>query len=120
MKKIVLLSFLLCHIISGFSQSKNYKPFKIDAGLGYAIQTGTGGVKGGVTFTIEPHYRITDNIAVGIRFEGAELSYYVIEAQAFPTSISSLITSYCASGEYYFTKIISDLSQELVLDCLRR
>jgi hypothetical protein len=33
------------------------------------------GTKGGVSFTIQPHYRVSDDLALGLRLEGAALAY---------------------------------------------
>lgn len=102
MKKILFVAAFLSVAISSNSQSTNYKAFKVDLTFGYAIPSAdASGVKGGVTFTLEPHYRITDDIAVGVRFEGAALGYQVAGSSDPKISV---LASYCATGEYYFMK----------------
>ncbi len=103
MKKILLFSALLFG--SAFlanAQSTMYKAFKVDVDFGYAIPSSGSGTKAGVTFTIEPHYRLSDDLAIGLRFEGAGLGY---ETAGTGSKIKvSLLTSYCATAEYYLMK----------------
>ena len=105
MKKILLFSVLISISILVSAQSTAYKAFKVDIGLGYAIPSaGNGtGVKAGATFTIEPHYRLSDDLAVGLRLEGAALGYQESTGTGTKTQVS-VLTSYCPSIEYYFTK----------------
>ena len=105
MKKLLLLPVLLAFAMMANAQSTEYHAFKVDIQLGYAIpngSSGTGGTKAGVTFTIHPHYRLSDDLAVGLRFEGAGLGY-VNTAQGTGTKVY-LLTSYCPTIEYYFVK----------------
>lgn len=81
-----------------------YKKFKVDIGLGYAIPSSGGGAKAGVTFTIEPHYRLTDNISAGLRLEGAALGYEIKDNTGKSDVKVSLLNSYCLTGEYAFCK----------------
>lgn len=91
-------------LLAGFIQSnaQDFKAVKVDIGLGYAMPSNSKGVKAGATFTIEPHYRLNDQIAVGVRFEGAALGYQTATASGSDVKIN-LLTSYTASGEYYFS-----------------
>ena len=102
MKKLLMLIAFAGIMIPCSSQSKNFKAFKVDVGLGYAIPSGGGGAKGGLTFTLEPHYRITNKIAAGLRLEGAALGYETVDAAGVSNVKVSLLNSYCLSGEYYF------------------
>ncbi len=103
MKKLLLLIALVGASVLANAQattySQVYHAFKVDIGLGYAIPSDGTGTKAGVTFTIEPHYRITDDLAVGLRFEGAGIGYVNQETDKAKVS---LLTSYCPSLEYYF------------------
>ena len=103
MKKLLLLIVLVGASVLANGQaatySQVYHAFKVDIGLGYAIPSSGTGTKAGATFTIEPHYRITDDLAVGLRFEGAGIGYV---NQANDKAKVSLLTSYCPSLEYYF------------------
>ena len=105
MKRILLcMCFFVGMIITGRSQTKNFKKFKVDLGIGYAIPVTSGsGAVGGVTFTIQPHYRISDDFAAGLRFEGAALGYKTGSSSDTKVSIS-ILSSYCATGEYYLKK----------------
>jgi hypothetical protein len=103
MKKLLLLSALISFAYFADAQSKTYKAFKVDLDFGYAIPSDGTGTKAGATFTIEPHYRLSDAFALGLRFEGAGLGY---ENQTGTTEHIkvSLLTSYCLTGDYYFSK----------------
>ena len=105
MKRSILLLALLACTVMVKAQSTGYKPFKVDIALGYAIptaSTGDGGTKAGVVFDVHPHYRLTDAFAVGVRFEGAALG--TEDKSEDDTHVNvSVLTSYCATGEYYLT-----------------
>jgi outer membrane protein X len=101
MKKLLLVAALICATLLTKAQSTTYHDFKFDVDLGYAIpSSGSGsGTKAGVTFTLEPHYRLSDDIAIGLRLEGAGLGYEDAEDK---TKVS-LLESYCVTGNYYFS-----------------
>jgi hypothetical protein len=110
MKKSLLLSLLISAAFMAHAQTSTstststYKAFKVDFDLGYAIpsvSTGSG-TKAGATFTIEPHYRLSDALAIGFRFEGAALGYEQNNGTTNKVKVS-LLTSYCPSVEYYFS-----------------
>ena len=100
MRKLLLFSAFIMLSFLVQAQSTEYHAFKVDIGLGYAIPSDGNGVKAGATFDLEPHYRLSDAFAVGLRIEGAVLGY-----QSDPTSNTysfSALSSYAATGEYYF------------------
>lgn len=101
MKKLLLFAALVIVSFLASAQSTTYKTFKVDVDFGYAIPSDGTGTKAGATFTIEPHYRVADAFAIGLRFEGAALGY---ENTVDKNAKVSLLTSYCATAEYYFTK----------------
>ena len=101
MKKLLLFAALISVSFFANAQSTTYKAFKVDVDLGYAIPSDGTGTKAGVTFTVEPHYRLDDAFAIGLRFEGAGLGY---DNQTDKQAKVSLLTSYCATAEYYFMK----------------
>lgn len=105
MKKLILFAAFLVPAFFAEAQSTTYKAFKVDIDLGYAIpSSGNGtGTKAGVTFTVEPHYRLSDDLAIGFRFEGAGLGYQYYDGTRNKTHVS-VLTSYCPSIEYYFSK----------------
>jgi outer membrane protein W len=104
MKKLFLLTALIALTTLLKAQSTTYKAFKFDIGIGYAIPTAGSGndKKGGATFTLQPHYRLSDDFALGLRFEGAGLGR-VNNADANETKVE-LVLSYCITGEYYLAK----------------
>ncbi|HEX3384584.1 MAG TPA: outer membrane beta-barrel protein [Mucilaginibacter sp.] len=105
MKKLLLFAALSSFAFLAEAQSTVYKAFKVDLDLGYAIpSSGNGtGTKAGATFTVEPHYRLSDDLAIGFRFEGAALGYEEFNGTRNKVHIS-VLTSYCPSLEYYFSK----------------
>ncbi|WDF56539.1 outer membrane beta-barrel protein [Mucilaginibacter sp. KACC 22063] len=109
MKKILLAAGLLTTLTSAVkAQSENYRAFKVDFGAGYASPQGSsdGGMKGGVSFTLQPHYRLSDALAVGLRLEGAVLGRAQL-VQFFDApyleTVYSVTSSYILTGEYYLT-----------------
>jgi opacity protein-like surface antigen len=100
MKKLLLLLPFIAFSYLAQAQSTDFHAFKVDIGFGYAIPSNGNGVKAGATFDLEPHYRISDEFAVGLRIEGAVLGYQDNEADN--TYSFSALTSYALTGEYYF------------------
>src|SRR4051812_3120482 len=97
MKKLLLIAACIACVFTAKSQT--YHAFKVDVGIGYAIPSASSeGTKGGVTFTIQPHYRVSDDFAVGLRLEGAALGYE--DGGSNDTKIA-VLASYCVTGEYY-------------------
>lgn len=103
MKKTLLLLFIAA---SFAAQAQDYKPVKVGIGLGYASPGGDG-AKGGVLFYLEPAYRVTDQIAVGLRLESAVMARGTsITATSTTTSVDldvSATGSYTVNGQYYFS-----------------
>jgi len=107
MKKLLLLITLAACTTLAKAQSTSYHAFKVDVTFGYAIPQTSGdgvNVKAGVTFTVEPHYRLSDDLAVGLRMEGAGLGYAnTNDANTSNTNVT-VSYSFCPSVEYYFTQ----------------
>lgn len=104
-KPFLLLALAIGFCVTAKAQSATYHNFKVDIGIGYAKpseSSGTNGTKAGVTFTIQPHYRLSDDIALGLRIEGAALGDKNQTNGSTNVKIS-VLTSYCATGEYYLT-----------------
>jgi hypothetical protein len=101
MKKFILLALLA--VICSFekAQSQDYRAFKFDIGLGYAIPSDGSGTEGGVTFTLQPHYLLSDEFALGLRIEAAAIGYKDFMTNNFNVSA---LASTCISGEYYLSK----------------
>lgn len=103
MKKLILLTAMVCFAVLAKAQSTEYRAFKFDLGFGYAIPTASsnGGTKAGATFTLQPHYRLSDDFAIGLRIEEAGLGY---ENPSTNDVKVAILGSYCATGEYYLMK----------------
>lgn len=103
MKKILLLVALVSPAFFAEAQSTSYHNFKIDFTSGYAIPTGNRGgiIENGPSFTVEPHYRLSDELAAGLRFEGALLFYNNSDNNSDVKV--ALLNSVCATANYYFT-----------------
>jgi len=99
MKKLSLFFALIGFAFLANAQSTTYKNFKVDIDLGYAGPT-SGTAKGGATFIIEPHYRLSDEFALGLRLDAAALLY---QNSAGKNSGAALV-SYTLTGDYYLTK----------------
>ncbi|MFW5700817.1 MAG: hypothetical protein ACOCWM_03925 [Cyclobacteriaceae bacterium] len=99
MKKILTLSLVLFITLTvANAQSENYKAFKVDLGALYGIGTDES-YSAGIGFYLEPKYNVTDNIAVGLKWETAIIG----GADALGESVSiSAIGSYLITGDYYF------------------
>ena len=98
MKKLLLIAACIACVFTAKSQT--YHAFKVDIGFGYAIPSASGSsTKAGVTFTVQPHYRVSDDFAVGLRLEGAALAFQT-GSNSDDTKIA-VLASYCATGEYY-------------------
>ncbi|MBD1392471.1 hypothetical protein [Mucilaginibacter glaciei] len=108
MKRLILtLVVLTTFILNARSQSENFRAFKVDFSLGYASPansgSGAGSSSGGVSFTLHPHYRLSDQFAVGLRVDAALLGYSTYDAvsNTFSASQIASLTSYALTGEYY-------------------
>src|SRR6185437_8395746 len=110
MKKLLLFSTFIAFAFLANAQSTSYHAFKVDVDFGYAIpgsSTNTGGsnsVKAGATFTIEPHYRLSDQFAIGLRIEAAALGYAAKDGSGgYSRAKVTALGSYCATAEYYLS-----------------
>ncbi len=102
MKKIVL-SFLLLAAVAIANAQYEFKPFKVDVSLGYAIPGGEG-AKGGVLFVIEPKYAVIPSVSLGLRLETAIMARGRTDASGTNTEFDvKAAGSYLVTGDYYFT-----------------
>ena len=100
---VVLSTILSLSANSQEKESSEYKPFKVDFSVGYAIPGGSG-AKGGILFAVEPKYAVISNLSVGLRMEGAvvaRFSGYDENGDAMDASVKAS-GSYLATGDYYF------------------
>lgn len=102
MKKIVLSILLLATVAIANAQYE-FKPFKVDVSLGYAIPGGEG-AKGGVLFVVEPKYAVIPEVSVGLRIEAAVMARGRADASGNNSEVDvKAAGSYLATGDYYFT-----------------
>lgn len=102
MKKLMFSILSLTIVVFGYSQSTAFKPFKVDFAMGYAVPGGSG-AKAGVLFAVEPKYALNDNIAVGLRLEGAIVARATQDASGnYVSGDVKAASSYLATGDYYF------------------
>lgn len=102
MKKIVLSILLLATVAIANAQNE-FKPFKVDVSLGYAIPGGEG-AKGGVLFVVEPKYAVIPSVSVGLRIETAIMARGRVDASGTNSEVDvKAAGSYLATGDYYFT-----------------
>lgn len=99
-KTLILGSFFLAFAV--VVNAQDYKKFRVGLGLGYAMASGEG-ASGGVLATLEPGYRIQDNILLGLRLESAVITRGFSETlpSAFNIDVAA-IGSYTLNGQYYF------------------
>lgn len=105
MKQLLMMLFGLLIMQAAIAQdgsSRIFKKFKVDISLGYAApaQSTGSGKKGGILFAIEPKYNVLDQIAVGLRIEGAAM---VRVADGEEDADAKFSYSYIATGDYYFS-----------------
>jgi outer membrane protein X len=100
MKKLLLSLTWVFTAFFAKAQSPDYHTFKFDLGIGYALPSDGSGTQGGATFTLQPHYRFTDDFALGLRIEAAAIGYK--NGATGNVKISALASS-CLSGEFYLS-----------------
>ncbi len=111
MKKLLFTTLILVMALSvkTFAQKKDsdteFKPFKVNVSLGYAIPIGGTGSKAGVLFAIEPKYAVMQELSLGLRLEGAvTLSGVDLNSGTSNSSASAkAAASYLVTGDYYFS-----------------
>ncbi|MEL7148522.1 MAG: outer membrane beta-barrel protein, partial [Bacteroidota bacterium] len=100
MKKQLLTLALLFLATLTFAQE--FKAFKVGIGFGFA---GADGGEGGPAFYLEPAYRASDEVAIGLRIEGAVLLKGVANDDFINTGdgSASVNGSYTLNGQYYLS-----------------
>lgn len=100
MKKLLTL-FALVLLVAVGANAQEFKKFRWNLGLGYAIPGGSG-AKGGVLIHSEPAYRISDQLLVGLRMEFAGMVRgYADDVETAGIDLS-FAGSYALTGQYYF------------------
>lgn len=98
MKKIILFAFVALTFANGYSQEKG--KFRVGLDIGF-VPTGGGG---GVLFSVEPKYNLTDNMNVGLRIGLAGIAKDIEENNQSSTAKVSASTSFVGTYDYYFHK----------------
>src|SRR5436190_5296703 len=104
MKKTLFATaiFIMALSLKTFAQDEGgeFKPFKVDVSIGYAIPSGGGaGAKGGVLFVVEPKYAILQELSIGLRLETAVTVSGIDATGNFSnTATATAAGSYLATG----------------------
>lgn len=101
MKKTTLFTLLILSL-AFVANAQDYKKFKVGLGAGYAIPGGEG-AKGGLLFTIEPAYRVSDELAIGLRMEWAVMVRGSADAISGGNFDAAAVGSYTLNGQYYLS-----------------
>ena len=99
MKKFTYV-LALALLASTLTYAQEYKKFKVGVGLGYAMASGSGS-SGGVLFTLEPAYRLQDNLSIGLRMESAIIVRGFSQSSTSASIDAAAIGSYTVNGQYY-------------------
>jgi len=109
MKKSVLIALItvaaFSHTYAQYDQdyAREFKPFKVGIGIGYAVPGAGEGAGGGFLGYVEPAYRATDQVQVGLRLEGAFMVRGVEGVNDRDVSgDASSVASYTLNSQYYF------------------
>ena len=97
-RTLTVLMFMVLTTAGAIAQE--YQAFRVGVGLGYAMASGSGS-KGGVLFNLEPGYRITDQILLNLRIEGAVVGRGFANETSAEMDVAA-IASYTLNAQYYF------------------
>jgi hypothetical protein len=96
--KTAIALILFSVAISSTAQAQTFKRFRLATGPGFAI-----GGKVGICVYLEPGYRITDQVLVGLRMESAPLARGFSEQVNTASDFDIAGFGSCTlSGQYYF------------------
>jgi outer membrane protein W len=98
MKKITMFVGLML-IAAVAVNAQEYKKFRVGTGLGYAIPGGSG-AGGGISWTLEPGYRVNDQILANFRYEAAAIIRGTVDETSASFDVAG-IGSYTVNGQYY-------------------
>ncbi len=100
MKKFTTVLCLVLIAAVG-SQAQEFKKFRVGLGGGYAKPGGEGS-GGGVLATLEPGYRINDQLLVNLRLETAAVIRGTADATSASLDVAG-IKSYTVNGQYFLS-----------------
>lgn len=96
MKKVFTF---LCFLVTLSASAQEFKPFKFNISVGYAKPSGPG-ASGGVLFSVEPKYGVSDRLDVGLRYELAAMARaYTINGQDADGELKAA-SSFLLTGTY--------------------
>ena len=105
MKKLFLL-VVCCLFFAAMNVNAQveYKPFRVDVGIGYAIANGGGGL----LFNVEPKYAVIPQLSVGLKLE-ADLIIRDIKIddkgkETIAEATAQGIASYLATADFHLTQ----------------
>jgi len=108
MKKLLLIIALIGLALIARGQSTTYRSFKVNLTTGFDQPVYGKGTSSGLIGAIEPQYRLSDRFSLGFRIEEADLTFNIDPENTFifgtVDKLHGKVTSYCATGEYYFSK----------------
>lgn len=90
---------LVVSLLAFGAAAQEFKPFKVNASIGYARPTGTGSAAGFLA-SIEPKYGLSDQIDVGLRIEGALMTRALEVGGNITDTQLKLIGSYVLTGTF--------------------
>jgi hypothetical protein len=102
MKKVFTVVALLACATLSKAQERQFKPFKVVLTTGYASSTSAGST-GGVLFSAEPKYALTDQLSLGLRVEAAAVFIAKEKSMSIPNAYDGAgISSLALTSDYYF------------------
>jgi len=104
MRNLTLLVVTGCLFFATTSANAQteFKPFRVDLGLGFAIADGGGGV----LFNFEPKYAVIPQLSVGVKFELDLIVRDIVVSSSGETANATAqgIGSYLATADYHLTQ----------------
>jgi outer membrane protein W len=101
MKKFLTVAVVIL-LATAAANAQEFKKFRVGVAAGYAVPGGEG-AKGGVCFALEPGYRVSDQLILGLRLESAVIVRGFSEDIGTADLDIAGIGSYTVNGQYYFS-----------------
>jgi hypothetical protein len=100
---MTILAVSYAHAQYDQEYAREFKEFKVGIGIGYAVPGAGEGAGGGFLMYLEPAYRATDEVLVGLRLEGAFMVRGIEGVTNRDiTGDASSVASFTLNGQYYF------------------
>jgi len=90
---------------SSTTTDREFVPFKVGLGVGWAVPGQTNGGGGGVLLYVEPMYRASDMVAIGLKFESAIITRSVssLNNNNDVKGDATANMSYTLNAQFYFS-----------------